>query len=184
MTDPEVFFDLEIRQLKKVSDQVSTTCKDAFNVIAGRVMHGNKLICTGVGKSGLMAKRLADTLASIGIQAFFFTPSDLLHGCLGVVKENDVFIMISKSGETSELKDLTRRVADNHEVIAITSPNSYLSMVSDVVIDSTVDEETTAINNLPTASLTVVMVIGNVLTAMLVKYLNITEYDYKRYHPS
>lgn len=145
-----------------------------------------KVIVTGVGKSGVIAQKIAQTLTSTGTVGIFVHPSDALHGSLGVVKENDVVIALSNSGETDEILAIMpalkqRRVA----VIAIVGNiDSSLARQADVVLDASVDKEACPLNLAPTTSTTVALAIGDALAMAVMESRGLTAEDFAANHPA
>ena len=128
-----------------------------------------RVIVTGMGKSGIVAKKIASTFSSIGIPAFFFHPAEGIHGDLGVVRGDDLLIAISKSGNTEELiKILPVFKRLMVPIIAITGGlKSALAEDAEVVLDVSVPSETCSINLLPTSSTTAAIVMGDALAMVL-----------------
>ncbi len=145
-----------------------------------------KVIVTGVGKSGVIAQKIAQTLTSTGTMAVFVHPSDALHGGLGVIASDDVIIALSNSGETDEilaiLSSLKRR---GTPIIALVgSINSTLARQSDVVLDASVDKEACPLNLAPTASTTVALAIGDAVAMALMESKGLTQEDFAANHPA
>ena len=145
-----------------------------------------KVIVTGVGKSGVIAQKIAQTLTSTGTVGIFVHPSDALHGSLGVVKEGDIIIALSNSGETDEIlaimPALKRR---NVSVIAIVGNiDSTLARQSDVVLDASVDKEACPLNLAPTTSTTVALAIGDALAMTVMESRGLTAEDFAANHPA
>jgi arabinose-5-phosphate isomerase len=146
----------------------------------------SKLVITGVGKSGIVARKIAATFSSIGVMAIYLNPLDALHGDLGVVDGDDVTLLLSNSGETQELLAIlphlkrrgTRRIALVGQV------NSTLAMDSDVVLDGSVDREVCPLNLAPTASTAVAMAIGDALAAVWMERRGISPEDFALNHPA
>ncbi|MBK8810808.1 MAG: KpsF/GutQ family sugar-phosphate isomerase [Acidobacteria bacterium] len=147
---------------------------------------GGKVIVTGVGKSGVIAQKIAQTMTSTGTVAVFVHPSDALHGSLGVIAPGDVVIALSNSGETDEI--LTILPAIKHRgvvLIAIVgSVASTLARQSDIVLDASVGEEACPLNLAPTASTTVALAIGDALAMTLMEAKGLTEKDFAENHPA
>lgn len=146
----------------------------------------SKVIVTGVGKSGVIAQKIAQTLTSTGTIAVFVHPSDALHGSLGVIAKGDVVIALSNSGETDEILTLLPTIR-NREIILISivgNINSTLARQSDVVLDATVDKEACPHNLAPTASTTVALAIGDALAMTLMEAKNLTAEDFAANHPA
>lgn len=146
----------------------------------------NKLILTGVGKSGIVARKLAATFTSIGLTSIFLNPLDALHGDLGIVHKGDICILISNSGETRELIELLPYLKDKGSIQLgiLGKRNSTLAILSDIFLDAGVDKEICPLNLAPTASTTVAMAIGDALAVVWMKKNGISEKDFARNHPS
>lgn len=145
-----------------------------------------KVIVTGVGKSGVIAQKIAQTLTSTGTVAVFVHPSDAMHGSLGVIAADDVVIALSNSGETEEilaiLPPIKRR---NVPVVAIVGNlNSTLAREADVVLDASVDKEACPLNLAPTTSTTVALSIGDAIAMTLMESKSLTEEDFAENHPA
>jgi len=144
-----------------------------------------RVIITGIGKSGLIGKKIAATLTSTGTQAIFLHPVEGIHGDLGIVTKDDVIIAISNSGETSELNLIVSAVREiGTPVIALTgNPSSTLSRFSDVAIDVGVEREACPFGLAPTSSTTAAMAMGDALAVALIEKMNFQESDFYRFHP-
>lgn len=144
-----------------------------------------KVIITGMGKSGLVARKIVATMNSTGTAAIFLHPSDAVHGDLGMVRKEDVVICISKSGDTEEISDilpLLRRIGV--KIIAMVgSINSHLGKHSDLVLDISVKEEACPHDLAPTASTTATLVMGDALAVALLEKKNFTKEDFAMFHP-
>jgi len=144
-----------------------------------------RVIITGIGKSGLIGKKIAATLTSTGTQAIFLHPVEGIHGDLGIVTKDDVIIAISNSGETSELNLIVSAVREiGTPVIALTGNlSSTLSRFSDVAIDVGVEREACPFGLAPTSSTTAAMAMGDALAVALIEKMNFQESDFYRFHP-
>ncbi|HEY2866237.1 MAG TPA: KpsF/GutQ family sugar-phosphate isomerase [Pyrinomonadaceae bacterium] len=146
----------------------------------------SKIIVTGVGKSGIIAQKIAQTLTSTGTIAVFVHPSDALHGGLGVVSAGDVIIALSNSGETDEiiamLPALARR--DLKVIVIVGNTDSTLARKADVVLDASVDKEACPLNLAPTASTTVALAIGDALAMTVMEAKGLTAEDFAANHPA
>jgi arabinose-5-phosphate isomerase len=144
-----------------------------------------RVIVTGIGKSGIIGKKIAATLTSTGTAAFFLHPVEGLHGDLGLVRRDDVVIAITKSGETEELQQLFplfKRLGV--PIISLTgSPGSQTAEKSDVVIDVSVDEEACPNNLVPTSSTTAALVMGDALAIALLEERHFSTEDFALLHP-
>lgn len=145
-----------------------------------------KVVLIGVGKSGIVARKIAATLTSTGTVAVYVHPSDALHGDLGIVTSRDVAVVLSSSGETDEvtvmLPYLKRRQVP---IIAIVgNVRSTLSRHADVVLDASVDKEAGPYNLAPTTSTTVALAIGDALAMTLMRVKGFTQEDFALNHPA
>lgn len=145
-----------------------------------------KAILLGVGKSGIIAQKIAQTLTSTGTIAVFLHPSDALHGSLGIVTAGDVVIALSNSGETDEILALLPILkARGASIVAIVgNTNSTLARHADVFLDASVDQEACPLNLAPTTSTTVALAIGDALAMTLMELKNMTPADFAINHPA
>ncbi len=145
-----------------------------------------KVIVTGVGKSGVISQKIAQTLISTGTVAVYVHPSDALHGGLGIVLASDVVIALSNSGETDELLAMLPTLSQRGvSMIAIVGKvDSRLGGAADVVLDASVDSEACPLNLAPTASTTVALAIGDALAVVLMEKKGLTEKDFAANHPA
>lgn len=144
------------------------------------------VIVSGIGKSGVIAQKIAQTMTSTGTVAIFVHPSDALHGSLGSIRHGDVFIALSNSGETEELLSLFP-VLKNRQVptISITGNlESSMAVQSDVSLDASVDREACPLNLAPTTSTTVALAIGDALAMALMEAKGLTQEDFASNHPA
>ena len=144
-----------------------------------------RVIVTGIGKSGLIGKKIVATLTSTGTPALFLHPVEGLHGDLGIVTKDDVMLAISNSGETNELNMLIQKLQDlNVPLIAFTGNiNSTLGRYSDVIIDISVEREACPFGLVPTSSSTATLAMGDALTVALIKEKEFNERDFYKFHP-
>jgi arabinose-5-phosphate isomerase len=145
-----------------------------------------KVILAGVGKSGIVAQKIAATLTSIGTFAIHLHPCDALHGDLGIVTAADVAIVLSNSGETEELIDLIPSLKHRQiPIIAIVgNVRSTIAQKADIVLDATIDREACPLNLAPTTSTTVSLAIGDALAMSLMQMRGITPEDFAFNHPA
>lgn len=145
-----------------------------------------KIVLLGVGKSGIIAQKIAATMTSTGTMAVYLHPSDALHGGLGIVNTGDVVIVLSNSGETDELITMipylrSRRVA----IIAIVGNlDSTLARQAEIALDASVDQEACPLNLAPTTSTTVALAIGDALAMTLMRVRGLTLEDFAINHPA
>ena len=145
-----------------------------------------KLVITGVGKSGIVGRKIAATFSSVGLTALFLSPLDALHGDLGIVTQGDVCILLSNSGETTELLEVLSHLKRRGTAcIALAGRrNSSLACSSDVVLEAGVDKEVCPLNLAPTASTAVAMAIGDALAAVWMERRGISPADFALNHPA
>lgn len=172
----------EIEALKAMEASLDNTLTEALDIMQktkGRV------IITGMGKSGHIARKIAATLASTGTPSFFLHPGEASHGDLGMVTQNDVVLAISNSGESRELSDILvycRRF--NIPLIAMTkNPDSSLGKNSDLVLALPQNKEACPLGLAPTSSTTATLVLGDVLASALMVRKGFTEDDFHIRHP-
>lgn len=146
----------------------------------------SKIIVLGVGKSGVIAQKISQTMTSTGTVAVFVHPSDALHGSLGVITKGDVVIALSNSGETDEILALLPTLKNRGiKIISIVGNlDSTLALESEVVLDSSVDKEACPLNLAPTTSTTVALSIGDAIAMTLMQSKGLTEKDFAENHPA
>ncbi len=144
-----------------------------------------RVIVTGMGKSGLICRKIAATMASTGTPAFFLHPAEAIHGDLGVVRRDDVVLALSYSGETDELLRLLETLGRlGAKLIAITgNVNSTLGRTATVALDCRVSEEACPLNLVPTASTTAALAIGDALAMALLVEKGFRQEDFANLHP-
>ena len=144
-----------------------------------------KVIMTGMGKSGLVAKKIAATLASTGTPSFYMHPGEAFHGDLGMISKGDIVIALSYSGETDEVLKIVQFIHDNgNTLISMTgNSNSSLAKNSDIHLDVRVEREACILHLAPTTSTTAQLAMGDALACALMKVRNFTSMDYARLHP-
>jgi arabinose-5-phosphate isomerase len=145
-----------------------------------------KIVLLGVGKSGIIANKIADTLTSTGTVAVFLHPTDALHGSLGIITKGDVVIALSNSGETDEIITLLPALRQREvAIIAIVgNPNSTLARQSDIILDASVAIEACPLNLAPTTSTTVALAIGDAFAMTLMQLKGISEEEFAANHPA
>ena len=144
-----------------------------------------RLIIIGLGKSGIIGRKISATLNSTGTPSFFIHASDALHGDSGNISEKDIVLFISKSGNTEELKQLIPLIkALNVKIIGMTGNlTSCLAQNSDFILDVSIDKEACPNNLAPTTSTTVQLVMGDALAISLLKLRDFSKEDFAKYHP-
>ena len=143
------------------------------------------VIVSGIGKSANIAQKIVATLNSTGTTAVFMHAADAIHGDLGIIRDNDVVIIVSKSGETPEIKVLIPliKIRKNKLVAIVGNKNSYLANQADFVLDTTVPREACPNNLAPTSSTTAQLVMGDAMAVALLKMRGFTSEDFAKFHP-
>lgn len=146
----------------------------------------SKVILTGIGKSGFIARKIAATMTSTGTRAVFLHPSDALHGDIGILHASDVVVILSNSGETDEILVMLPYLKNRGvPLIAIVgNVDSTVARGADAVLDASVDEETCPFNLAPTASTTVALAIGDALALTVMQMKGLTQEDFALNHPA
>jgi arabinose-5-phosphate isomerase len=175
-------FDIEIESLKEVANKI----EDEFTATVNAILSSKgKLIVAGVGKSGLIGRKIAATLASTGTPSFFLHPGEAFHGDLGMVEPNDLVILISYSGETDEvLKIIPFLKWNKNTIISITgNPISTIAKNSDYHLNVCITREACPLELAPTSSTTVTLVMGDALAVALMEARQFQHEDFARFHP-
>lgn len=172
----------ESKAVDNLKNSVNQDFTDAVEIIYNT--HG-RVIVTGIGKSAHIASKIVATLNSTGTPAIFMHAADAIHGDLGIVREEDIVIAISKSGETPEIKVLVPLIKSRgNQLIAIVGNiNSYLATHSDKVLNVTVEKEACPNNLAPTSSTTAQLVMGDALAVSLLELRGFTPGDFAKIHP-
>ena len=144
-----------------------------------------KLIITGMGKSGLIGRKMAATFASTGTPSFYLHPGEAFHGDLGMISKEDIVLAISYSGETDEVLKIVPFIHNNgNRLISMTgNPESALAKNSDVHLDVSVEEEACILHLAPTTSTTAQIAMGDALAVSLMQMRGFTSVDFARLHP-
>lgn len=143
------------------------------------------LVFSGIGKSAIIAQKIVATMNSTGTTAVFMHAADAIHGDLGIVREGDVVVVLSKSGETPEIKMLVPliKLRGNKIVAMVGNRQSYLASQADLVLDVTVDEEAIPGSLAPTSSTTAQLVMGDALALILMRCRGFSTADFAKFHP-
>jgi arabinose-5-phosphate isomerase len=175
-------FHQEITELEKVSARIGKEMAEAVEMI---YECPGKIVVTGIGKTGLIGKKIAASLASTGTPAIFMNATDAIHGDLGMVHRDDIVIAISNSGSTLEITNILspiRRIGAS--IIALTgNAASPLGREADLILDVAVAAEACPLGVAPTTSTTVTLVMGDALVVCLMKRRGFKLEDYAIYHP-
>ena len=181
--------DIARRVLRTEADAISALTDrlngDFENAIDLLLACQGRVIVTGMGKSGIICRKIAATLSSTGTSAFFLHPAEALHGDLGIVQPADIVIALSHSGETEELVRLLEAIRRiGAKLIALTgSSSSTLARAADVAIDCGIAEEACPMNLVPTASTTAALAMGDAIAMTLLERKGFKEEEFARLHP-
>ncbi len=173
---------IEAEAVRALEDKIDTAFSRAVDLIS---KINGRVVITGMGKSGLVARKIVATMNSTGTPAIFLHPSDAVHGDLGMVRPEDVVICVSKSGDTEEVVQLLpmfKRIG-TFVISIIGNKNSKLGRESDFVLDASVEQEACPYDLAPTASTTAALVIGDALAIALLERKNFTEAEFAMFHP-
>ena len=175
-------FEIESKEIANLSKRLTDDFEKAINAI---LQSSGKLIVSGMGKSGIIGKKIAATLASTGTPSFFLHPGEAYHGDLGMIEENDIVLLISNSGETDEVlklipflkhqKNCTISMSGNDESTLAKNTNYHLNVA--------VDKEACPLFLAPTSSTTATLVMGDALAVTLMKLRDFKEENFAKFHP-
>ena len=174
--------DLYIQEIDRLKQRLS----DEFNQAVELMLYcEGRVVVAGIGKSGLVGKKMVATFASTGTPSFFLHPTEAFHGDLGMLKPIDVVILISNSGETDDVNKLIPSLKSfGNKIIAITgNPHSTLGKYADVVLNIHVEREACPNNLAPTTSTLVTMALGDALAIALINARDFRAEDFARFHP-
>ena len=175
-------FEIESKEIANLSKRLTDDFEKAINAI---LQSSGKLIVSGMGKSGIIGKKIAATLASTGTPSFFLHPGEAYHGDLGMIEKNDIVLLISNSGETDEVlklipflkhqKNCTISMSGNDESTLAKNTNYHLNIA--------VDKEACPLFLAPTSSTTATLVMGDALAVTLMKLRDFKEENFAKFHP-
>lgn len=175
-------FDSEIEELKIVKEKIDSEMIDVVNII---LESKGKVVVTGIGKSGLIGKKIAATLASTGTYAVFMNSAEGLHGDLGTISKDDVVLAISNSGNSDEIVAILPSIKKiGAKIVAMTgNRNSKLGRSADKILNIGVKREGCPLNLAPMSSTTSTLVMGDALAAILIKKRDFKPENFALYHP-
>jgi arabinose-5-phosphate isomerase len=165
---------------------LSTFIDDSFAKIIDILAHcKGRIVISGIGKSAIVAQKIVATLNSTGSPSLFMHAADAIHGDLGMIQKDDVVILISKSGESPEIKVLVPLIKNfgNTLIGMVGNTQSFLAQSADHVLNTTVSKEACPNNLAPTSSTTTQMVMGDVLAVCLMELNGFSGHDFAKYHP-
>ncbi len=176
-------FDIEADAIKELKKRIDDNFTKAIEILYSCK---GKVVVSGMGKSGLIGRKIAATLCSTGTPAVFLHPAESTHGDSGIITKQDVVIAISNSGETNELLNLLPLIKRfGVPIVGMTGGiNSTLADKSDVVLDISVEREACPLNKAPTASTTATLAMGDAIAVCLLKKRGFSKDDFLMFHPS
>ena len=175
-------FEIESKEIANLSKRLTDDFEKAINAI---LQSSGKLIVSGMGKSGIIGKKIAATLASTGTPSFFLHPGEAYHGDLGMIEENDIVLLISNSGETDEVLKLIPflKHQKNCTISMSNNDDSTLAKNTNYHLNIAVDKEACPLFLAPTSSTTATLVMGDALAVTLMKLRDFKEENFAKFHP-
>ncbi|MBS4056202.1 MAG: KpsF/GutQ family sugar-phosphate isomerase [Bacteroidales bacterium] len=172
----------ECDQIRVLADRLGN---DFVEVVQQIFQCKGNIVVTGIGKSANIAQKIVATFNSTGTTAVFLHAADAIHGDLGIIREEDIIIILSKSGETPEIKVLLPLLRDrgNKMVAIVGNMDSFLAKMADFALDVTIEKEACPNNLAPTTSTTAQLIMGDALAVALLEYRGFTAADFARFHP-
>jgi arabinose-5-phosphate isomerase len=189
MNTPEQIRQIALRTIREEATAISQLVDfvdDNFPACVNLILNSSgRVIVTGIGKSANIASKLVSTLNSTGTPASFMHAADAIHGDLGMIRNEDVIICLSKSGDTPEIKVLLPllKLMGNKLIALVGNTDSYLARNADYILNTTVYREACPNNLAPTASTTAQLVMGDALAVALLECRGFTREDFAKYHP-
>jgi arabinose-5-phosphate isomerase len=173
---------LEARSISRLSAFINDDFEKAVKAIKNSK---GRVVVSGIGKTAVIAQKIVATFNSTGTPSIFMHAADAIHGDLGIVQQDDVVIIISKSGESPEIKLLTPLIKNfgNTLIGMVGSVDSYLAKKSDIVLNTTVEQEACPNNLAPTTSTTAQLVMGDALAICLMELNGFQSADFAKFHP-
>lgn len=172
-------------EVEQISLQLKNIDEEFVNAVKLLVNLKGKLVVVGIGKSGLIGRKIAATFSSLGIPSVFIHPVELLHGDMGLIKQEDLVLVLSYSGETEEIKKILPFIKNfGIKIISFTGKkNSKLAEYSDVVVCTKILKEACPYNIVPTSSTTAMLVVGDALGITVAKIKGFKKEDFAKFHP-
>ncbi len=170
-------------QAKSLLDMAKHDSNDYEAAVKLIMSCSGKLVFTGMGKSGIIARKLAATYSSTGVASFFVHPGEAYHGDLGMIEENDVIFAFSNSGETPELINLLKYSRTKAIIAVSQSKDSPIGQYATVHLECKVDKEICPLNLAPTTSTTAALVMGDAICASIMNRSKFSEKDFAQFHP-
>lgn len=173
---------LEAQAIADLRSHINEDFEKAVSAIAGC---NGRIVISGIGKSAVIAQKIVATFNSTGTPSIFMHAADAIHGDLGIVQQNDIVIIISKSGESPEIKMLIPLIKNFGNIIIgmVGNTQSFLAKHSQIVLDTTVDQEACPNNLAPTSSTTAQLVMGDAIAVCLMELKGFKSEDFAKFHP-
>ncbi len=173
---------LEARSVEFLTNYIDVQFEKIVRLIVGCK---GKVVISGIGKSALIAQKIVATFNSVGTPSAFLHAADAIHGDLGIVQKEDIVLLISKSGESAEIKVLLPLIKNfGNSIIAMTGNiESYLAVHADYILNTTVEQEACPNNLAPTTSTTAQLAMGDALAVCLIENTGFTSEDFAKFHP-
>ena len=173
---------IEVEAVSELKNRIGNVFEDAVKSI---VKCSGRLIVTGIGKSGHICQKIASTMASTGTPSYFVHPSEAIHGDLGMITKHDIVLIVSNSGETSELVSILPALKEKKiKIIGLIGvKNSILSLQSDFYIDTSVSKEACTLDLAPTASTTATIAMGDAIAVATLELRGFNKSDFAKLHP-
>jgi len=174
--------EIESKAVQNLVNKIDETFAQAVDML---LKCKGRVVVTGMGKSGIVGKKIVATMNSTGTPAIYLHPSDAVHGDLGMVRSEDIVICISKSGNTEEIVNLIPLLQRIEvPIIAIVgNPDSMIAQHAQIILDISVEQEACSLDLAPTTSTTVTLVLGDALAVTLLEKRDFTREDFARFHP-
>jgi len=174
--------EMESRSITGLAQYINDDFEKAVNSIANTK---GRLVISGIGKSAVIAQKIVSTLNSTGTPSIFMHAADAIHGDLGIVQQEDVVMIISKSGESPEIKVLVPLIKNfkNTLIGMVGNMESYLAKQADIILNTTVEQEACPNNLAPTTSTTAQLVMGDALAICLMEKKGFSSNDFAKFHP-
>ena len=174
--------ELEAQSISGLKKFINADFEKAVNAISNSK---GRLVISGIGKSAVIAQKIVATLNSTGTPSIFMHAADAIHGDLGIIQQDDIVMIISKSGESPEIKVLVPLIKNFKNLLIgmVGNTKSYLALQSDIILNTTVRQEACPNNLAPTTSTTAQMVMGDALAICLMEKKGFTGNDFAKFHP-
>jgi arabinose-5-phosphate isomerase len=174
--------DLEAKSISELGSFINDDFEKAVSAIATTT---GRVVISGIGKSAVIAQKIVATLNSTGTPSIFMHAADAIHGDLGIVQKNDVVIIISKSGESPEIKVLVPLIKNFNNILIgmVGNTDSFLAKQSTIILNTTVEQEACPNNLAPTTSTTAQLVMGDALAVCLMEMKGFRSEDFAKFHP-